>query len=328
MLSSSSQQALDLINQARSALIVTHVSPDGDAIGSLLGLGRILEKLGKTEVTLACDDGVSEKHSFLPGTDTIVDTILADNSFDLLLTVDCSDERRGGKAYRTGRMSDIPAINIDHHITNTEFATVNIVQPQAASTTQVLYRLLKIWNLPLDPELALYLLTGLVTDTLCFRTSVVTQEVMAMASELMAAGADLSLVTQHTVNQKSFEAIRYWGTLLDHVQIDEHVISAYASTKQRRQTGYSANGDASIVTLLNTAREADMAVSFVETDDGKVEISFRAKPGYDVSRVALALGGGGHPAASGCTVNGPLEQVTERVLAMLKEERRKQASRL
>ncbi len=320
-----SQQALRLIEKADRLLVVTHVVPDGDAIGSLLGLGHALRQLGKADFALACDDGVPEKLTFLPGSEQVTRSV--EGSFDLVISVDCSDERRGGQVYRDAVHSANgrpPVINIDHHITNTDFGVVNIVLPDTVSTTEVLLRLMKAWGVKLDVDNAVCLLTGLITDTLCFRTANVTPEVMRVAAELMSAGADLSYITSRTVNRKPYDAVRFWGTLLKSVKLDEGIVSVRVSAEERHAAGNRVAGDASVVSFLVTAWEADVAVSFVETDDGWVEISFRAKRGFDVSEIAFALGGGGHPAAAGCTVDGPLEPVVDRVLTMLKEARRKQ----
>jgi phosphoesterase RecJ-like protein len=317
-----SNQALEMIVRSQRVLVVTHVSPDGDAIGSLLGLGLILERLGKEQVTLACDGGLPSRFDFLPGAAKTVESVSP--PYDLVITVDCSDARRGGDVFDAAFALEghsLLTINIDHHITNTRFADVNLVLPETVSTTQVLVLLLREWGIELDVEIALCLLTGLVTDTLCFRTANVTPQVMLLAGELMEAGADLALITSNTVNRKPFDAIRYWAVLLESLSLDDRVVSVSTSAESRRQVSERINGDASIVSFLATAQEADVAVSFVETDDGRVEISFRSKPGFDVSKIALDLGGGGHPTAAGCSVNGPLLAVKEQVLTRLKRDR-------
>jgi phosphoesterase RecJ-like protein len=317
-----SQQALDLVRQADRILIITHVSPDGDAIGSLLAMGLLVRQLGKEQVTLALDDGVPVKFDFLPGAAQVVTTV--DGSYDLILILDCSDDRRGGQVLRDGRRQDVPVINIDHHVTNTSFATVNLVRLDAAATTQIIFWLAQAWRLDVDQSVALCLLTGLVTDTLCFRTANVTPKVMEDAAALMAAGADLIMVTRQTVNRKSYDAIRYWGEMLDTLNLEDRIIWAVASPAMRKRAGYESNGDASLVTFLATAWEADIAFTLAETDKGDVEVSLRAKPGFDVSDVALELGGGGHPAAAGATIDGPLTVAKERVLARVKAAHRDQ----
>ncbi len=284
----------------------------------MLALGHILRQLGKTNVTLACDDGVPDKLAFLPGATAVVTSV--SGSFDLVIVVDCSDERRGGGVFRAAAVGRPLVINIDHHITNTDFGDVNIVQPDTVATTEILFLLAAAWGVTLDKDTAQCLLTGLVTDTLCFRTANATAGVMRIVTDLMQAGADLSSITSRTVNRRSYDAICYWGRLLQSIDLVDGVVSVRTSSND-----HAVNGDASVVTLLITAEEADMAASFVETDDGQVEVSLRAKPGFDVAQIAFKLRGGGHSAAAGCTVDGSLDQVADQVLAMMKRARREQA---
>ncbi len=325
MFAAASQQAHELIARSSRILAITHVAPDGDAIGSLMGMAQMLRQMGKAEVVLACDDAVPDKLTYLSGASDVVASTRG--KFDLIIILDCSDERRGGEVYRAARNNGrASVINIDHHITNTFFGDVNIVLTDTAATTEALVRLLKAWNLELNQDLALCLLTGLVTDTLCFRTANVTAEVMQVAAELMAAGADLAYITSQTVNRKSFNAIRFWGMLLSTLRLDDRIVSVHASAAARRAADFSPVGDASIVSFLVTAWEADIAVSLVEGDDGRVEVSLRARPGFDVSGVALALGGGGHPSAAGCQIAGPLPQAMERVFPLLRQAHREQTT--
>jgi bifunctional oligoribonuclease and PAP phosphatase NrnA len=330
MLAAANRQAFDLINRSGRILVITHVSPDGDAIGSLLGIKIVLERFGKSDITLACDDKVPEKYYYLPGAVDVVNYLPRSLSrpYDLIVTLDCSDERRCGNVFQDAKSGRVSIINIDHHITNTDYGDINIVLPEAVATTEVLFKLVNEWEIELDAEMAQCLLTGLVTDTLSFRTANVTPNVLQVAADLMHAGADLSFITGQTVNRKSFNAIRYWGLLLSTLQLDERVISVHASLADRRACNHNVNGDASIVTFLITAWEADIAVSFVEKDSGQIEVSMRAKPDFDVAQIALKLGGGGHPAAAGCSLGGPLEQTMKQVLALLKQARRQQADRL
>lgn len=326
MFAADGRRALGLVSKADRLLVVTHVSPDGDAIGSLLAAGRILNSLGKSDVVMACDDGVPVNLRFLPGATNVAKSITP--PFDLVVSVDCSDERRAGEAYRSAVLFQDgrpPVINIDHHVTNTDFGDINLVLPGTVSTTEALVRLMHLWDVPVDRDTAVCLLTGLVTDTLCFRTANVTPSVMRVAGELMEQGAELSSITSHTVNRRPFDAIRYWSTLLQTVQLDDGIVSVYTTRDARRAAGYQVDGDASIVSFLITAWEANMAVSFIEADDGRVEVSLRAKPGFDVSGLALELGGGGHPTASGCTVDGPLEQVVGQIVSMMKEAQHAQS---
>ena len=302
------------ISDADRVLAICHVSPDGDAIGSLLGLGLALQKMGK-RVVMACSDPVPVMYRHLPHWDEIVRSPSGD--FDLVVSLDCSDLERLGKAYDAAALAGVPIVNIDHHATNVNFGVVNWVDTTAAATAQMLARLLDVLGVPLDREIATCLLNGILTDTLGFRTPSTTPQVMETAIELMNAGASLSQLTDRIFNHRPLATIRMWSMALQNLHLEGRVLWSQITQDIRRYVGYEENGDAGLVKFLNTANEADIAVVFDEMADGRVNVSMRAGPGYDVSQVALALGGGGHPQAAGCTLFGPLEEVREKVLSLL-----------
>ena len=302
------------ISDADRVLAICHVSPDGDAIGSLLGLGLALQKMGK-RVVMACSDPVPVMYRHLPHWDEIVRSPSGD--FDLVVSLDCSDLERLGKAYDAAALAGVPIVNIDHHATNVNFGVVNWVDTTAAATAQMLARLLDVLGVPLDREIATCLLNGILTDTLGFRTPSTTPQVMETAIELMNAGASLSQLADRIFNHRPLATIRMWSMALQNLHLEGRVLWSQITQDIRRYVGYEENGDAGLVNFLNTANEADIAVVFDEMADGRVNVSMRAGPGYDVSQVALALGGGGHPQAAGCTLFGPLEEVREKVLSLL-----------
>ncbi|HIQ04440.1 MAG TPA: hypothetical protein EYH31_01950 [Anaerolineae bacterium] len=182
----------------------------------------------------------------------------------------------------------------------------------------MVFDLVQALEIPLEQELALCLLNGLVTDTRCFRTSNTTSRVLAIATQLMEAGADLNLITERALNRKPLSTIRLWGQALPGVQLHNRIIWAEITQQMRQMAGASdSDGDGGLVSFLVGAHEVDVAVVFTEKSDGKVEVGFRANPGYNVADLALSLGGGGHPQAAGCTLVGPLSEVRARVLDLL-----------
>ncbi len=305
-----------LIEQAEDILVITHVSPDGDAIGSLLGLGWALRALGKDPV-LACPDPVPPPFFFLPGHRDIVRT--PTGPFDLVIGLDASDPQRLGDPWQRFSQGQTPTIVIDHHVTNLYFGGVNWVDTTAASTAEMIFALVKAMDLPLEMNLAQCLLCGIVTDTRGFRTSNTTPHTLAIATQLMEAGADLNLVTEQALNRKPIAVLRLWGMALPRLQMRGRILWTTITRKMREESGTDDNGDGGLVNELIAANEADIAVVFTERDGNQVEVGLRAKPGFNVSQVALALGGGGHPQAAGCTINGTLEEAQERVLAALED---------
>ncbi len=309
-------EALRALQQGRSPLVITHRSPDGDAVGSLLAMGLLLKALGQRP-TLACQDPVPTRFHYLPHHQEVVSEV-PEGSFDLVISLDCSDRERMGQVYDADRLASLPLLNIDHHVTNLNFGTVNLVVPTAASTTQIIYELVQRLSVPLDVPLATCLLTGLVTDTLAFRTANVTPQVMEIALRLIRAGASLYTIVQRGLVEQPLSALRLLAVGLSRMQVEGHLAWSEVRLADREATGYQGDSDAGLVGRLISAEEIRIAAVFKEVKDGRVEISMRAAPGYDVSGVALRLGGGGHPAAAGCTLNGSLEAAKARVLPLLR----------
>jgi bifunctional oligoribonuclease and PAP phosphatase NrnA len=311
-------------------LCVSHVNPDGDAYGSLLGMGWILRHLGKRPV-LAMHDPTPKDFQQLPGANEIINPKAVGADYDLIICLDASSSDRMGAVYQEKVHQGIPLLVIDHHVTNTLFGDVNWVRPDCAATCQMLVYLAQALETPLTGPLAECLLTGIVTDTLCFRTSNTTAEVLEAAMHLIRGGADLATITQRTLNQRSIGILKLWGMTLSQMHFDKGVIWVTISRAQLKAAGNLTN-DGQLSSMLITALEADISATFTEKIDEKgrstVECSFRAKPGFNVGTVAVELGGGGHPAASGCTLVGTLAEVTVNVVPALKLARQQYANQL
>jgi len=305
-----------LIQPARCPLLICHVAPDGDAIGSLTGLGRALHQMG-LEPTLACSDSVPSRFDYIPDVETVVQKVGA--PFDLVISLDCSDLGRLGRFSQMPTFGSVPLLNIDHHVTNLNFGDVNLVDSQASSTAEIVLRLLEHMAVPLDAEMATCLLVGIVSDTRGFSTSNVTAQVMESALRLMRAGASLPYITQQSLNRRPTTAIFLWGAALALVQVEDGVIWTNIPLAMRRAAGYAGNGDAGLASFLVSSTDADIAAVFVECEDGRIEVGLRAAPGFDVAQVALQLGGGGHALAAGCQISGPLEKIQARVLDALRD---------
>jgi phosphoesterase RecJ-like protein len=304
-------------------MVVSHVSPDGDAIGSLLGLGWALRGLGKAH-TLACADPVPRRFTYLPGSETIVtrpgptQSPIEASEYDLVISLDCADLERLGAAYDES-LDGLPLINIDHHVTNTRFGTINWVDTERASTAEMVLALVESLDVPLDSHIALCLLNGIVTDTRGFRIANTRLQTMRAVLKLMEAGAQLSEITDQVFNHRPFSSICLWGKALHDVQLDGKIIWSQISQAMHRECAPVEKGDAGLVNFLSTADEADVAIVFMDREDSQVKVEMRSVPGVDVSAVATSLGGGGHPQAAGCTVHGDLNEVREKVLAAIRE---------
>ena len=306
------------LEKSDHVLVITHVDPDGDAIGSLTAVGQALKQLG-LRVTLACDDRIPARFRYLQMTSEAVRSTDPRIAYDLLFAVDCGDELRMGHVY-----ADLPnpkpfIINIDHHVTNTRFGDIDVVRPAATSTTEILYSLFLEWGVEITPDIAMSLLTGLVTDTIGFSTIGVTAETLRIAAELVDAGADLGYVTLNALNMRAFSTMKLWSVGMSNMHIDDGLIWTAISNREQEEAGYHSSSSVGLTNLLADVDEAVMAAVLMESDDGSVKVSLRCRPPYTVSEVAVELGGGGHPLAAGCTLPGPLAEAEATIVQSCKQ---------
>lgn len=323
MLPAAAEQTGRRLQEARRVLIVSHIRPDGDAIGSTLGLGLALAQAGK-EVRMVLADGLPSNFRHLAGGELVQRSAGDMSRWDTVVVVDSSDLARTG-AVLGDRMPDV---NIDHHVTNLGFAKINLVMPEQVATAAIITRFLCAWGFSYNKDIAEALLTGIVTDTIGFRTSNMNPEALRLAAMLMEQGASLPELYNRALISKTFEAARYWGLGLEKLQQEDvapegsrsktarpcRLVWTTLTLEDRRAVQYPGNDDADLVNMLS-AIEGDVAMIIVEQKNGHVKVSWRSRPGIDVSKIALQFGGGGHAAASGADITGTLESVKEQVLA-------------
>ncbi|HOG47366.1 MAG TPA: bifunctional oligoribonuclease/PAP phosphatase NrnA, partial [Anaerolineae bacterium] len=276
-----------LLRQAQRPLLIAHIAPDGDAIGSLLGLGWAMKELGRWP-TLACADPVPESLQFLPGHDEIVSRRKGDE--DVIVSLDSSDLLRLGSLYDQELFAALPVVNIDHHVTNVRFGSEQLIEPTAVSTSQIVYDLLRRLDWPVSPWSATCLLTGLITDTRSFRTSNTTAEALRTAVALIEAGAPLAEINGHLEHDIPMGVVTLWGRALSAARLQDGIVSVEVTRKLLRECGVSGGDASGLVSLVAGVRQAQIAVLFTEKPDGRVEVGLRSVPGVDVSGVALALG--------------------------------------
>lgn len=302
------QDIRERLNIASRILVTSHVRPDGDAIGSMLAFGLALRKSGK-QVVMALSDPVPQNFLHLTGSTDIVRSPKGD--FDTFITVDSADLKRVGAVCDSRQ----PDIQVDHHITNTGYAQLNLIDPESVATAAILAEVLPQLGLEIDQPVAEALLTGIITDTIGFRTSNMNPQALRLAADLMEKGANLPDLYYKGLVQRSFAAARYWGVGLTTLKKKGRIIWATLTQADRQTVGYNGNDDADLTNLLSSISESDIAVLFIEQKDNHVKISWRAQPGWDVSALAARFGGGGHPAAAGAEIAGSLEEVQSTVLA-------------
>ena len=304
-----------MVLDARHILILCHSSPDGDAIGALLGMGHIARALGK-RVTLACADPVPKEYRYMPGAGEIL--LRPEGEFDLVISLDSSDLPRLGDAYDPAKLGQVPLLNIDHHVTNLRFGAANWVEPASASTCQIVLQFAHRLGVTLTSEIAACLLSGIVMDTRGFTTPNTDLAALQAAERLVSAGADLSDIARRILVQRSFAMAQLWGHALAEARLERGIVWASLPVTIMSQSDASANSLSGLVAFLAGVEEAKIAALLRERGDGRIEVSLRSAPGVDVSQVALAMGGGGHPQAAGFTVAGPLAEAETAVLQALR----------
>lgn len=319
MTTPSNKTIRSLFSDTNFVLIASHIRPDGDALGSLLGLGNALIESGK-KVVMALSDGVPSNFHYLHGANLVKKSVPDDQFFDLTISLDVADVDRSGGIF--GQREII--LNIDHHITNPLFAKYNLNDPDSVATCALIAENLENWGLTINAETASLLMTGIITDTLGFRTSNMSAKAMRIAADLMDKGANLPEIYQQTLTNKNFDQLIYWGFALKKLERKNRLAWTTLKLADRKDAGYNGNDDADLNSILSAITDHDITILFVEQNNGHVKVSWRAKSGFNVSNLAISFGGGGHPAASGADLEGSLENVQdlviEKTLELMKEK--------
>lgn len=298
---------------ASRIVIASHVRPDGDAIGALLGLGLSLQDAGK-QVQMILVDGCPASFRYLAGSDQIQNAPQGEH--DAFITVDCADFKRVGKVFENFGQPDI---NIDHHVTNEKFGKLNLIEAEEVATSAILTNHLPEWDLKITQPVAAALLTGIITDTLGFRTANTTPESLRQAASLMETGVDMPEIYMRALVRRSFPSARYWGAGLSSLESEHGIVWGTLTLADRKQAGYGGNDDADLINIISAIDGNKVGMIFVEQADQHVKISWRAlEPGINVSPIAKHFGGGGHAAAAGADIPGALSEIQPLVLKTTK----------
>ncbi|HSL29421.1 MAG TPA: DHH family phosphoesterase [Anaerolineales bacterium] len=302
------------LERARNVVIASHVRPDGDAIGSLLGLGLALRDAGKS-VQMVLVDGVPASFKHLEGSELILKE--PGGEHDTFITVDSADFKRVGKLFEHFGQPDI---NIDHHKTNERFGKLNLIEPDEVATAAILTNHLPEWGYPVTRSIAAALLTGIVTDTLGFRTPNTNPSALRLSASLMETGVDMADLYMKALVKKSFPAAKYWGAGLTSLQQQDGIVWATLKLEDRKFSGYGGNDDADLINMVSAIDGNKIGIIFVQQTDHHVKISWRAlEPGIDVSKVAKHFSGGGHAGAAGADIPGDLHDIQPLVLQTTRE---------
>jgi len=305
-----------------TVLISVHRNPDGDALGSQLGLLRALELLGKKAAAHNLDP-VPEIYRFLPGAGRITSGRKVEGTYDAFLVLDADPPRTG---LFNGNYPGRTLINIDHHVTNPREWPLTWLDGSATATGEMVYRLIRQLAVPLDRDLALCLYTAIFTDTGSFRYSNTTPESMRIAATLIEAGADPWLVTENVYESFAYSRLRLLGHVLAGLErtADGRCAWVVVTDDLYRTTGTSAEDTDNFVNFVRAAKGVEVAILFRQTGPEQYKVSLRSKGRVDLLELARSWGGGGHRNAAGGVLDGTYAAVRDRVIAAAEQQIRSQ----
>ena len=309
---------LEEIKKAETIVILTHETPDGDAIGSSLAMKLALKQLGKNADVII--PKYSRTFNFLPEAKEIK-TESEIQKYDLAISVDCSDLKRlamGEEYFVTAKIK----IEIDHHSVNTMFGDYNFVNPVAPACCEILVGMFEYFGIEITPELGTCIITGIITDTGGFQYSGVTTETFEFAAELLQKGVNISNVYQKVLSTKTrahFELSRLVSSRMEFYE-DGKIAFTYMNLQDEVDTGAEEGDHEGLVEIGRNIEGVEVSV-FIREKEGTngYKISLRSKEYVNVADVALMLGGGGHIRAAGCFMQGTVEEVKQKVLSEIRK---------
>jgi len=303
------------IKKLKSVLIFTHVRPDGDTIGSGMGLKLLLEKVNiKTDII--CESTIPEKFSFLIPQNTFLTEIDNNKEYDAYIAVDCSDENRIG-SFGEQFLKAKTTYNIDHHISNTRFAKYNYVQERAATAEIILeITLCLLESKNIDKSIANCLLLGICTDTGNFMHQNVTEKTLVSASILVGCGGELHNISYHMFKNQKKERAELYAKIISKVRYfnDNKISIITVFMEDIEKANASADMTEGFIDFPLSIEGVEVAVCLLQSKKNQYKISFRSKGTINVNEVAGVFGGGGHILASGCMINGDYEEVIDKLV--------------
>jgi phosphoesterase RecJ-like protein len=319
-------QIIRQLKNSRQVLLATHIHPDGDAIGSLLALGLALEEGIKKKVQLYNESGLPAVYNFLPSIHRIKNEPGDIQSYDTAVILDCSDLQRVGRM--AGDISKIPVlINIDHHATNTRFGRLQLIDPKASATTELLYRLITAMKIPITTAMAYAIYTGIMADTGSFRFSNTTPEAFKICHEMVCQGADPHKVAHHVYETTSLNRIKLLNMLYDTIEVSENGRLSIMTLTQNmlHATGTSITDVNGLINYARRIENVKVAALLYERTSGRklrnpkasaFHVSLRSDGSVDVANLAAVFGGGGHRSAAGFDIQSSLPDLKKELYSL------------
>jgi len=321
-LKENAQQIVDSIKAASKILVTAHLRPDGDATGSVSGLVKSLQKAGKT-VEAGMIDGIPERFAFVWPEVMLYREPTIDSDHDLIIVLDSGDADRTGFTYNRNPQKTT-MINIDHHASNTMFGDLNYVDTQASAACEIVAALLDYGGFPIDADVAVSLMLGLVTDSRFFQNEGLRHTAHLAAAHLLQTGLDTSPILNTLNSGRSELDLRVQGFGLSNFKLecDRRLATLVITSADLQKLGAGTGNifGSGIFNLLLSMNETYASVVIFERDDGMSFCEFRSRGGVNVKDVAVAMGGGGHVPASGCSRAVPVGQLAAEAISLMQKQ--------
>lgn len=311
---------IDIINNNNTFIITSHMYPDGDSIGSQLSLGMILKNLGK-KVDIMSSQPIPDVYYFLPGIEMVkIKNDEISSEYDVGFVLDSQDPDRTGNVIRKNKIKIL--INIDHHIDNSRFAEINLIDSEASATAEIIYDLILKLNKSITREVAENLYTAILTDTGSFRYSNTSPKSMRIAASLIENGVDPAKIASNIFETYKFEEIMLISEIIKQIKVNRQKDIAWISLGKdfdNRKFSYAGIESEDIIRYPRSIRGIKVAVLFREMGNGEIKVSFRSKGKINVSEIASYFGGGGHLNAAGCTIKKRLNDAEELIISEIEK---------
>ncbi|NLY43605.1 MAG: bifunctional oligoribonuclease/PAP phosphatase NrnA [Clostridiaceae bacterium] len=308
----------DILKSISKAVILPHFNPDGDCIGSSFALQSALKKMGKKAVVVLEED-IPKMYEFLGGEFVKYKDYSDYSGIDCVICIDCADEKRLGKRIKFFKQSNV-TINIDHHVSNTEFAEYNYIDTNSAATGEMIYDLLGELGVEIDKEIATNLYTAISTDTGSFKYSNTTSRTHRIIAELMEKGIDNADISRRVFDTFSLSKLKFISYAIERIELyeDGKIVIIPIPNKAIKDMALGENDIDGLSSLARTVEGVEVGILLMEMEPGHVKVSLRSNRYVDVSKVAFSFGGGGHVRASGCILNMDMEQAKQKIMEAVK----------